>query len=193
MDPMPGLVEPILRYELWLSGIPRIDLVAARLRQVGAVSRALVRAVGQDGIRRATGRLDEPPPPTLGPVQAYDCAATLAAEQQDPAWRTWDILAYLEELQRTRGIDVLVAHWPLNHQPNGACYDMRISDARLAQFLEWLKADTAERGLAYVDLHDLLPPDEFLDSLHLTAEGNRRVAAALAPAVENVLRRRMSR
>jgi len=87
----------------------------------------------------------------------------------------------------------VVVHWPLNHQPSGACYDMRISDARLAQFLEWLKADTAERGLAYVDLHDLLRPDEFLDSLHLTAEGNRRVAAALAPAVENVLRRRMSR
>src|SRR5262249_3476460 len=53
------------------------------------------------------------------------------------------------------------------------------------------KADTAERGLAYVDLHDLLRPDEFLDSLHLTAEGNRRVAAALAPAVLNVLRSRM--
>ena len=192
-DPLPGLVEPILRYSLWLSGIPRIDLVAARLRQVGALSRALVRAVGQDGIRRATGRLDEPPPPTLRPVQAYDCAATLADEEQNRAWRTWDILAYLEELQRTRGIDVVVAHWPLNHQPNGACYDMRISDARLAQFLEWLKADTAERGLVYVDLHDLLRPDEFLDSLHLTAEGNRRVAAALAPVVENVVRRRMSR
>src|SRR5262249_53325923 len=55
-DPMPGLVEPIVRYDLWLSGIPRIDLVAARLRQVGALSRALVRAVGQDGIRPATGR-----------------------------------------------------------------------------------------------------------------------------------------
>jgi lysophospholipase L1-like esterase len=47
--------------------------------------------------------------------------------------------------------------------------------------------------LTYVDLHDLLRPHEFLDSLHLTAEGNRRVAAALAPVVENVLRRRMSR
>jgi hypothetical protein len=192
-NPLPGLVDPILRYGLWLSGIPRTDLVTARLRQVGAVSRALVRAVGEDGIRRATGRFDGPPPPTLQPMPSYDCAATLAAEEKDRAWRTWDILAYLEELQRTRGIDVVVVHWPLNHQPSGACYDQRVSDARLAQFLEWLKADTAERGLAYVDLHDLLRPDEFLDSLHLTAEGNRRVAAALAPAVENVVRRRMAR
>lgn len=191
--PLPGLVGPIVRYNLWLSGIPRVDLVTARLRQIGAVSRALVRAVGKDGIRRATGRLDELPPPTVRPIQPYDCAVTLATEEQGRDWMTWDILAYLEELQRTRGIDVVVVHWPLNHQPSGSCYNMRISDARLSQFLAWLKAETAERGLAYLDLHDLLRPDEFLDSLHLTAEGNRRVAVAVAPTVENVLRRRMSR
>jgi hypothetical protein len=81
-DPLPGLADPILRYNLWLSGIPRVDLVTARLRQIGAVSRALVRAAGVDGIRRATGRLDEPPPPTLRPLQPYDCAATLAAEEK---------------------------------------------------------------------------------------------------------------
>jgi lysophospholipase L1-like esterase len=105
---------------------------------------------------------------------------------------TWDILDYLAELRRTRGIDVVVVHWPLNHQPSGACYDVRISDARLAQFLEWLRVGTTERGLEYLDLHDLLRPDEFVDSVHLTAEGHRRVAAALAPVVENVVRRRIS-
>jgi hypothetical protein len=191
-DPLPGLGEPIERYNLWLSSIPRVDLVSARLRQIGALSRALVRAIGEDGIRRASGRFDEPPPPTVRPLQPYDCAATLAAEEQNRAWMTWNVLDYLAELRRTRGIDVVVVHWPLNHQPNGACYDLRISDGRLAQFLEWLKANTTERGLRYVDLHDLLRPDEFLDSLHLTAEGNRRVGAALAPVVENVVRRRMA-
>jgi lysophospholipase L1-like esterase len=47
-------------------------------------------------------------------------------------------------------------------------------------------------GAAVVGFLLLPRPDEFLDSLHLTAEGNRRVGAALAPVVENVLRRRMA-
>jgi len=153
---------------------------------------AAVRAGGENGIRLLSGRFDGPPPPRLAPVRAYDCAATLATEERNEAWASWNILAYLEDLRRTRGIDVVVAHWPVNHQPSGACYNLRTSTARLTQFLDWLRAESAARGLEYVDLHDLLRPDEFLDSLHLTAEGNRHVAAALAPVVESVLRRRAS-
>ena len=44
------------------------------------------------------------------------------------------------------------------------------------------------RGLGYVDLHDLLPPELFVDSLHVTAEGHHRIAEQLAPVVETMLR-----
>jgi hypothetical protein len=126
-------------------GTSKTWLADARLRQLGAVSRAAVRAGGEEGIRLLTGRLDgEPLPPAS--AQPYDCAATLAAEERERAWASWNILAYLEELRRTRGIDVVVAHWPTSPQPSGACYNTRTSVARLTEFLEWLRAESAARA-----------------------------------------------
>src|SRR5262245_28865317 len=191
-DPLPGLGEPIDLYNFWLDQIPWRSLATSHLRQLGALTRAMVRASGEDAIRLLTGRFDAPPRPRLQVPAGYDCAARLAKEKGEVAWASWNVLDYLDELRRTRGIDVVVAHWPVNHEPDGACYNARISTARLTEFLDWIRAETAARGFEYVDLHDLLPPDEFLDTLHLTAEGNRRVGAALAPVVEKVLRRRVS-
>ena len=191
-DPLPGLAEPIWRYNLWLSGIPRMSLATGHLRQLGALSRAIARAGGEDGIRLLTGRFDEPAQPPPRNPATYDCATTLANEERDKAWASWNILDYLEELRRSRGIDVVLAHWPVNHQPNGVCYNARTSTARLTQFRDWLRAESAARGFEYVDLHDLLAENEFFDSVHPTAEGSRRVGAALAPVVESVLRRRAS-
>jgi len=54
----------------------------------------------------------------------------------------------------------------------------RTSVARLTEFLEWLRVESAARGFQYVDLHDLLGTADFVDSLHLTAEGNRRGGCA---------------
>jgi len=191
-DPIPGLGEPIALYNFWLDQIPRTSLATSHLRELGALTRAMVRAGGEAAIRLLTGRFDQRPLPPLRTPAGYDCAATLTKEKGDEAWASWNVLEYLEELRRTRGIDVVLAHWPVNHLPNGACYNQRTSTARLTEFLDWLRAESAARGFEYVDLHDLLPSDEFFDSVHLTAEGNRRVGAALAPVVEKVLRRRVS-
>jgi hypothetical protein len=105
-------------------------------------------------------------------------------------WRSWNILAYLEELHRSRGVEVLVVNWPVAHEPVGDCYNVRYPNAGLAEFRDWVREETRARGLAHLDLQDLLPADEFIDSLHVTAAGHARIAAALGPIVRTVAARR---
>lgn len=42
-------------------------------------------------------------------------------------------------------------------------------------------------GLAYLDLHDLLDRLEFVDSVHPTIEGQRKVATRLGEALTRLL------
>jgi hypothetical protein len=122
---------------------------------------------------------------------SYDCGKTTAQEaKMYKGWQDWNVLAYLQQLHDSDGIAVVVVNWPLAHEPVGECYNVRYSAAAVDSFNRWLQAECDARGLAYVDLHDLLPPDEFFDSSHPTAEGHRRIAQRLAPAVETALRAR---
>jgi lysophospholipase L1-like esterase len=88
------------------------------------------------------------------------------------------------------GIPVLVVNLPVTHEPVGQCYNVRYSARRVKQFNGWLQTECAARKFDYVDLHTLLPPDQFSDPLHPTAEGHRLIADELAPAVETLLRAR---
>src|SRR6185436_4843382 len=104
-----------------------------------------------------------------------------------------NVLAYLEEERRRSGIEVLIVHWPIAHEPVGDCYNVRFTAEIVPQFEAWLRSESARRGLHYLDLHDLLPSERFLDSVHIGAEGHAeiaaRVAAALDPVVEEVAAR----
>jgi hypothetical protein len=53
----------------------------------------------------------------------------------------------------------------------------------------WLEAETARRGLAYLDLSHLVPNTEFSDWTHLGPGGAARVAGRLTPAVARLLGR----
>src|SRR5204862_7348166 len=105
---------------------------------------------------------------TLGRQTEYDCEHTKDQfEIEFDHWQTWNILAYLEQLHRVHGVDVLVVNWPIAHEPVADCYNVRYPNAGLAEFRAWVRDETRARGLAHLDLQDLLPAGEFIDSLHV--------------------------
>jgi lysophospholipase L1-like esterase len=117
-----------------------------------------------------------------------DCAQIVASSElmfQD--WKRWNILAYLEQIQRTRGVEVLVINRPAAHEPVGACYNARFTTASFEDHLAWVGPQVQARGLYYLDLHDSLPRDAILDSQHLTAEGHRLMAEEVARGLDPIL------
>jgi len=183
-----GLEEPFERYRLafdrqgWTKGH------WARLMDVGALVRAGARAHAQRLARWIDPTYSTPTYHTKGRRKTYDCSQTIDAETFNfRNWQSWNILAYLQQLQQETGVAVLVVNWPVAHEPVGECYNIRHSAAAYAEFNAWLPAEAAARGLGYVDLHDLLAPELFFDSIHPTADGHRRIAEKLVPAVEAAL------
>jgi hypothetical protein len=186
--PPPGLGEPFAHFGEWIEQNGAARDPAKQLGDTGLFLRLAARSTAQ----AITSRLNSPAPPfvpqTVGRQTSYDCDLTKmknAGDYRD--WQQWNILAYLEELQRTRHIRVLVVHWPIAHEPVGDCYNVRYSNTNAVAFVEWLAQESRTRGLAYLDLHDLLPADQFIDSRHVSAAGHRRIAAAIASALDPIL------
>ena len=191
-DPPPGLAEPLEMYRDMAEAAEPIAWWELRqLKQLGPFFRtgaalyavSIVRSLAAEPARRQLR--------TLGRQTQYDCELTKDQFGVEfDHWRSWNILAYLEELHRSRGVEVLVVNWPVAHEPVGDCYNVRYPNAGLAEFRDWVREETRARGLAHLDLQDLLPADEFIDSLHVTAAGHARIAAALGPIVRTVAARR---
>ena len=192
--PPAGLEEPFERYRASFDADSAAAFITEPLREIGAFARLAVRIAAGE-VRKRLNSLPHPRPSGLpGRATAYDCDRTRMQNQRDfQNWQRWNILAYLEQLQRERDIPVLVVHWPVAHEPVGDCYNMRFTNALAAEFVDWLAAETRARGLAYLDLHDLLPNVEFIDSLHATALGHRHIADAIAPVLEPILEQRLAR
>ncbi len=187
----PGLEEPFERYRAAFDGESAASLAIAPLRESGVFARNLVRAAAR-AVRKRVNSQPRQAPPKLDPrITEYSCDATREENQlfyRD--WQRWNVLAYLEQLQRQRDILVLVVHWPVAHEPVDDCYNVRFTDALVTDFVDWLAAEAGVRGLAYLDLHDLLTSGEFLDSLHVSPRGHRRIAEAIAPVLERMLEER---
>ncbi len=186
--PPSGLDEPIRRYATVLNRPGWRPSTWDYLQEVGGLVRSALRIHA----RAVTERLGSVPPSlvTDSPQRqtSYDCAKThaiIADRYRD--WQTWNILSYLEELRRNDGIDVVVIAWPVAHEPVGDCYSVRYTEESVRQFTGWVQEESARRGLSFVDLHALLPPELFLDSLHVSAEGHARVAAALESVLDPLI------
>jgi hypothetical protein len=186
--PPPGLEEPLARYEQWLVRSHRGPQATDELREGGLFLRMAAHAAA----RSVTAWLNSPAAPfvgqTAGKQKDYDCdltKATNAGVYRD--WKQWDVLAYLDELQRTRNIRVLVVYWPISHEPVGDCYSVRYTNANVADFGEWMALESRARGLSYLDLHDLVPTELFIDSIHLSPEGHRRVSEAIARSLDPIV------
>jgi hypothetical protein len=189
--PPPGLAEPLHRYADWLDARGRFNEVRARLHDCGSFVRAALRANAEAWARWADPTLSPPLFGTRGRQTQYDCDRTMAEDRENyDDWQSWNVLAYLETIHITYDIPILVLNWPEAHEPVGACYNVRYSAAAVDEFNRWLRAECERRGFGYLDLHDLLPANQFFDSLHPTAEGHRRIAERIGPVVESVLRER---
>jgi len=189
-----GLEEPFERYLASFESAPAASRVIDPLRESGVFARLAVRTAARE-LRKRFNSLPQPrAPEVVARRTVYDCEVTRTRNQRNfPNWQRWNILAFLEQLQRERDILLLVVHWPVAHEPVGDCYNVRFTNALAAEFVDWLAAETRARGLAHLDLHDLLPSGEFLDSLHVSASGHRRVADAIARALKPMLERRLAR
>lgn len=189
IDPPAGLGEEFDRYSPMLR-LPAPDLFE-RLREIGAFARV---AAGEHA--RALARQLEPslPPEPLSEALTtrqtnYDCAATAEkVEREFDGWKEWSILEHLADLQARLGVRVLIVHWPIAHEPVGDCYNVRLTNALASDFASWLRAETTRMRLRYVDLNDFLAPEEFLDSLHVTPQGHRRIAERMASEIDPMVR-----
>lgn len=190
-EPPPGLGDPFDRYRSSFTRLGTIEWLGLQLREAGALLRAAVRASAEALADLLEVPRTPPPTPPLQRFTTYDCARTLAINEDEfRDWKRWNILAYLAEIQRTRGVEILVVGLPVARVPVGQCYNVRYSKAALADFVAWADSETRARGLRYLDLHDRLPADAFLDSLHLGAEGQQAAADEIARALAPILAER---
>lgn len=186
-----GLEEPFDLYETAFAKQGPAKGCWARLQDVGSLARAAAHAQAEKLARWADPAYTGPTFRTHTPKARYDCSETLAVEERTHRnWQQWNVLAYLKQLHDIYGTSILVLNWPVSHDPIGDCYNVRHSAVGIDEFNDWMRTESAARGLAYIDLHDLLPKELFLDSLHPSAEGHRRIADAVAPTVEALLRQR---
>jgi hypothetical protein len=192
--PPSGLDEPIRKYATVLNRPNARTSTWNYLQEAGGLLRSALRIHARAVAERLgsvpTSLVNE----SLQRQTSYDCAKTHAlVAQHYRNWQTWNILSYLEELQRSEGIDVVVVAWPLAHEPVDDCYSVRYTEESVEQFDSWVQEESARRGLSFVDLHALLSPELFLDSLHVSAEGHARVAAALESVLDPLIASRLER
>lgn len=129
-----------------------------------------------------------PAPSLLKTRTDYDCARVEEIfRTMFTDWKERNVLAYLESVEKQTGAEVIVLNWPTVRQPIGRCYNGRYTQQAYRDFNRWIGQETEARSLDYVDMHALLAPGEFFDSLHPTAEGQSKIARALVPVVRKVL------
>ena len=187
-DPPPGLGEPLALYREVVAQEGGGKRWLDHFRELGLLLRVAAKQHARWAAQHLGSPAPVPPMRTLGRPK-YDCRNTQQTiELQFQRWQEWSILGYLEDLRRTRGIEVLIINWPSAHDPIDDCYNARYSNAAMDEFNRWLHLETTTRNLPYLDLHDFLPADAFLDSMHLNATGQRLVAARLAEVLDPLAR-----
>jgi hypothetical protein len=196
-DPPAGLAEPLALYAAHFETQPPPPAAWLLLRSIGAYVQLAVAHGSRELLERRLLDPADVPPPVIDPAHApflkqadrYRCAEVEETfARHYTGWRSWNALAWLEQLSRERGVPILVVNLPVVHRPIGRCYNAHYPAARFQEYLDWIASESRARGLAYLDLHDLLAAPEFLDSLHPSATGHRRMADALAPAIAALVR-----
>jgi hypothetical protein len=193
-DPPATFAEPLERYREAQARTVRPIAPWIALRQTGSFVRRYVAEFAMALRKRMFPDLPDENALIQKPNPHYSCETVKRDfEKNFSDWKAWSMLDALAELRDERGIDVLVVNWPVAHVPRGDCYNIRYPAAALADYAVWMKERTAALDLPYLDLHDLLLPSEFVDSLHPTAHGQAKVAARLAVRLEAWLAERAER
>ena len=185
--PPAGLEAPFAVYQGWLDQREDERKRTDQLRDVGRYLRQAIRVLAEAIVARLDAPLPPPEIATGGRQFYYDCAKTQAASESFRDFEQWNVLAYLADLQRQRGIRVLVIQWPIAHEQVGSCYSARFTADQVLEFSDWVRAEVVQRNLAYVDLHQFLAAGFFYDSLHVTADGQQRIATTVAQVLDPIL------
>lgn len=189
--PPVGLEEPFGKMQPVVARNPSWKRWVDQLRQIGLGVRLLATYHAEQLGRRLAVIPPVQPPTTGARRREYDCGKTTEENQflfRD--WSTWNVLASLDALRGREGVAVLVVNWPLAHEPVDGCYNFRYTTALAEEFNAWMRSETDRLGLPYLDLHDLLPPERFFDSLHLDADGQEQVAARIVDALRPLIEAR---
>ncbi|MGH7788844.1 MAG: hypothetical protein ACRERC_18385, partial [Candidatus Binatia bacterium] len=187
-NPPTGLEEPFGEMRPLLVKTPLLKRWSDRLDQIGIGVRLIATHHAEHIARRLAIMPPEQQPTTPQRNTTYDCAQTLADnERQLFDWHTWNVLESLNAIRARTGTAVLVVNWPVSHEPVGDCYNFRYSNPFANGFNAWMKSETDRLGLPYLDLHALLPPERFFDSLHLDADGQDQVAARVFDALRPLI------
>jgi len=184
----PGVAEPLARYESDWAGDRPLEPAWRRWRQAGLFVRVGVEQLGRGVRARWFPGLAYDAPPVDPAKTHYDCAAV--HERFDAFWkdwRDWSLLPYLAQLRREHGVEVLVVNWPVAYEPVGDCHNARYRTTDLEAYRRWLRVQASAHELGFLDLHGLLGAGDFVDSIHPTAEGQRRIAGRLGAALRALL------
>jgi hypothetical protein len=183
-----GLGEPLERYRASFAQEPPRG-VLWKLRQLGTLVRSAVRHYAKALTRLLTG--EEQKLIAAADKGWYDCARTKQQEQKHfVGWQSWNVLAWLEQVSRERGIPVLLVNWPTQRVPLGECYNPHHTRTAIEEWDVWLRNEAAARGLTYLDLREMLGSGDFVDTRHIMPHAHRKVAEALAPTLEEMVRAR---
>lgn len=189
-DP-PGMTVAVAPWKRLASETHPVESLFGFVRESGSLVRAAA-GINAEWLGRRLGRADPVAPRTKGRQTQYACEATLEkAKGQFFRWKERNVLAYLEDVSRRHGIDVLVVSWPVAHEPVGDCYNVRYPTRLVREFNAWLRKEAQARGLSHMDLHGYLPSQHFLDSLHIDALGHRLLALRIGQALEPIVSARL--
>jgi hypothetical protein len=184
-----GLAEPLANYQTMQKDVIRPRAAWQSLRDSGLMLRVAASHWARDirqswfpGASWAKPKVRRPAPYKCGEVKQE-------FQKYFSDWQSWSTLAYLEQVREETGAEIIVVNWPVARDQRGDCYNARYTTSALAEYSRWLRSETERRRLHYVDLQDVLPASEFVDSAHLNAAGHRRVAGILGGKLRDVLQR----
>jgi hypothetical protein len=122
------------------------------------------------------------------PVNQLPIQATAEINSSLPGYQTfpnrqWDLLLAAQQMAQARGIPLLIVNEPtyIGSGPNADVnYNSFYERALYDRFRAAMTMFVQQHGLAYLDLWNSLPPEDFSNtSLHYNLAGNQRVAQEL--------------
>jgi hypothetical protein len=184
---LPGIGEAFERYRAHWTDDVAGEALWRSLRESGRLARVGARQIAlRARAAWVPGAAGDPVPPEES-RKGYDCEDVKRFALHWIGWQDWSLLPWLADLQRASGTRVLVVNWPVAADPVGECFNSRYPKANFDDYNAWLARETEARGLRYLDLHDALGPDQFVDSIHPNVDGQRAVAERLEAALRALL------
>lgn len=189
-DPPPSFAQPFQRYREAQAQDVRPYAAWIEFREIGTFVRLAVQQTAKALRKKLFPAYLDPMLPVTKGSPPYRCRDVIPSFHEKYAnWQDWSMLEFLADVKTKTGVEVLIVNWPVAHYPRGKCYNVRYPAAAFREYVAWMEEKAEDLGLEYLDLHDLLMRREFVDSIHPTARGQRKVAQRLGAKITAILNR----